>query len=89
MTLVVRIIGCQHVHISGRIQWLGPIIPISRFVFEVLRVTEHGKLARNLGIGNAIESPGQAVRRLSPEVFDKLLPADPVCFEPHPIQLAN
>ncbi len=89
MTLVVRIIGCQHMHISGRIQWLGPIILISRFVFEVLRVTEHGKLARNLGIGNAIESPGQAVRRLFLEVFDRLFSVAPVWFEPHPTQLAN
>jgi hypothetical protein len=38
----------------------------SQLVFEVLRVTHHGKLAGNLGIGNAIESPGQAFRRLSP-----------------------
>jgi len=37
----------------------------------------------------AIEAPGRAVRRLSPEVFDRLFPADPVCFEPHPIQSAN
>ena len=87
MTPVVRKIGCHYMRISVRIQWLGPIIPTHTLNF--VPVIEHGQLLRNLGIGHVIESPDQAVRRLSPEAFDRLFPADPVCFEPHPIQLAN
>ena len=69
---------------------MNPIFSQNRsFVFETFARYRTWSAVENLGIGHAIDSPGQAVRRRSPKVFGRLLPTDPVCFEPHPIQLAN